>query len=116
MKIKPLDEFKTELQERLKISHFGNLQINIGDKLLLHYAQEGETGYDEDDNEIMTVMSMSMDYYGEHHDVYVVKEGDEINVSYTEGELCENIWEFIEDNVLDHILAVWDALENSFNP
>lgn len=112
MKLRTLDEFKIELKEILKKSHPGNIQIAMGDKVFLHYAESHTHEYDDEDNEFMTSMFMSMKYYGEHHDVVVRKEEDDISVSYTDGELSSQLFDFVEDELSDYVKILWDEIDN----
>lgn len=112
MKLRPINEFKAELEEKLKVSHPGNLQVEIGDKLFLYYAESHDNEYDDDDNELMTGMFLSVGYYGEHHDVIIRKKDTELSISYTSGELSNQLWEFIDEELEDYIQVIWNAVEN----
>jgi len=111
MELKPLENFKAELTKRLEVSHPGDLQIQIGDKLLLYYAEEQNTNVDDDGNEFMERMFMSVEYYGEHHEAMIYKLDGELRISYTEGDLSDKLWDFIEDELSEYIQILWDAVE-----
>jgi hypothetical protein len=111
MKLRPLNEFKDELTRVLKVSHPGNIQISIGDKLFLYYAESQESDYDENDTEFMTAMSISLEFYGEHHEVNIIKKNNEIEISFAYGDLSDTLWNMIDDELSDYIQIIWDAID-----
>ena len=110
MKIRNLEEISKDLERIMAVSHPGNMQLQISDKCLLYYA-ERITDYDDEDNEFMTAMFLSLEYYGEHHDAVVRMRDDEIYTSTAGGDLSDKLFDFIEDELQDHMIILWNAID-----
>jgi len=117
MKFRSLEEIKKDLEHIMKVSHPGNMQLNISDKCILHYA-ERITDYDKDDNEITTGLDCSFTFHGEHIQATINKDDEDyFGVGYAEGSLLSSFDNFIKDEDNTDILkAIWDAVsEWQFN-
>lgn len=112
MKIRSLEEVSKDLERIMAVSHPGNMQLQISDKCILHYA-ECITDYDKDDNEVLTgLLDCSFSFYGEQIYATLKKDEDDcFEVVFAEGNLLSSFDDFIEDEDNHEVLkAIWNTV------
>ncbi len=112
--MRQLEEIKSEIDEKLRIGHPGDLQIQLSDKCLMHCA-DANTEYDDEGNEHVKSMNFTFSYYGET--IHCTLEQDDdfecFEMIYGEGHLLSSFGDFLNDDDTWPVLSyIWDAIAN----